>query len=122
MIVSLLQTAPDAATLPGLDLLRSFAALVIVFGLLGVLAWLARRGTFGRFAASAKGPIAVEASLPLGDRRSLMVVTIEGRRLLLGLTPMQVSLVTELRAGDVFTRTLDRTLADAPPSTEPPRS
>ena len=40
--------------------------------------------------------VRVEATVPLGERRSLMVVAIEGRRLLLGLTPMQVSLVTEL--------------------------
>ena len=40
--------------------------------------------------------VRVEATVQLGERRSLMVVTIEGRRLLLGLTPMQVSLVTEL--------------------------
>jgi uncharacterized protein (DUF697 family) len=39
-------------------------------------------------------------------------VAVEGRRLLLGLTPVQVSLVTELRAGQVFDQALDRSLAD----------
>ena len=41
--------------------------------------------------------VRIEATVPLGERRSLMVVAVEGRRLLLGLTPMQVSLVTELQ-------------------------
>ena len=34
--------------------------------------------------------------MPLGDRRQLLVVRVEGRRLLLGVPSAQVSLVTEL--------------------------
>ena len=34
--------------------------------------------------------------MPLGERRSLVIVSVEGRRLLLGLTPGQISMVTEL--------------------------
>ena len=64
--------------------------------------------------------------MPLGERRSLMVVAIEGRRLLLGLTPMQVSLVTELTppspdaastgfgAASPFEQALGRAEASAP--------
>jgi flagellar biogenesis protein FliO len=32
----------------------------------------------------------------LGERRSLVIVSVEGRRLLLGLTPTSMSLVAEL--------------------------
>ena len=46
--------------------------------------------------------------MPLGERRSLMVVAVEGRRLLLGLTPMQVSLVTELERGESFDAALSQ--------------
>jgi flagellar biogenesis protein FliO len=53
-------------------------AVLITLGLLAALAWF--------------------TAVPLGERRSLVVVTVEGRRLLLGLTPTQVSLVTELTA------------------------
>ncbi len=42
-----------------------------------------------------------------------MVVAIEGRRLLIGLTPGQVSLVTELAARD-FGSSLDRQLGEPP--------
>jgi flagellar protein FliO/FliZ len=77
------------------ELWRSLLAIALVFGLLGALAWAARRGRLGFFTRQ-PSHVRVEATVPLGERRSLMVVAIEGRRLLLGLTPMQVSFVTEL--------------------------
>jgi flagellar protein FliO/FliZ len=86
--------AVEAAGLSDGELWRSLLAIVVVFGLLGALAWAARRGRLGF--TRQPSHVRVEATVPLGERRSLMVVTIEGRRLLLGLTPMQVSLVTEL--------------------------
>lgn len=88
-----------ATTTPGLaegDLLRSLFAIVAVFGLLGVLAWAVKRGRLGPLQRRG-GLLAIEATVPLGERRALMVVAVEGRRLLLGLTPAQVTLVTELR-------------------------
>ena len=74
---------------------QSFLAVALVLALVGALAWVARRGAFGRLGS--RGPIAVETAVPLGERRSLVVVVVEGRRLLLGLTPASVSLVTELQ-------------------------
>lgn len=73
---------------------RTAAALLVVVALLVGLAWLLRRSAvMGR-----KGrPLTIEAALALGERRSLAIVTVEGRRLLLGLAPGQVSLVTELQ-------------------------
>jgi flagellar biosynthetic protein FliO len=77
---------------------RAIAGLVIVLGLLFTLAWLARQGKLRLPGARGRALIAVESAVPLGERRSLMVVSVEGRRLLLGVTPAQVSLVTELSA------------------------
>ena len=75
--------------------LQSFAAVAIVLALVAALAWLARRGSLG--ALRRKGRyIEVETAVPLGERRSLVVVAVEGRRLLLGLTPAQICMVTEL--------------------------
>jgi flagellar protein FliO/FliZ len=85
----------SAAGLADGELWRSLAAIVVVFGLLGALAWAARRGRLSLFTRQ-PAHVRIEATVPLGDRRSLMVVAIEGRRLLLGLTPVQVTLVTEL--------------------------
>jgi flagellar biogenesis protein FliO len=39
----------------------------------------------------------VETAVALGERRSLVIVSVEGRRLLLGLTPTTMQLVTELQ-------------------------
>jgi flagellar biosynthetic protein FliO len=76
---------------------NSFLAVVIVLALVAALAWLARRGAFATLQARNR-IVAVETAVPLGERRSLVVVAVEGRRLLLGLTPGQISLVAELSA------------------------
>lgn len=75
-----------------------FLATTIVLGLVAALAWLVRRGPLAQLASKGKA-VAVESAIPLGDRRSLVIVTVEGRRLLLGMTQTNISLVTELRAG-----------------------
>ena len=80
--------------------LQSFLAVLLVLGLVGALAWLARRGSLASL--NKRGPISIETAVPLGDRRTLVIVSVEGRRLLLGLTPAQVSMVTELKPGTPF--------------------
>src|SRR5678816_2638013 len=90
----LAQTTVSAA---GPDLMpsiwRMLGALVVVLGLLGGLAWLLRKGVLTRRGV---GGLGVESALALGERRSLVIVAVEGRRLLLGLSPGQISMVTEL--------------------------
>jgi len=76
---------------------QSFLAVLVVLGLVGALAWLARRGAFTTLRGGNR-PITVETAVPLGERRSLVIVCVEGRRILLGLTPGQISLVAELAA------------------------
>jgi flagellar protein FliO/FliZ len=77
---------------------NAFLATALVLALVGGLAWLVRRGPLARFAGKGR-PIAVETAIPLGERRSLVIVTVEGRRLLLGMTPSTIALVTELNPG-----------------------
>jgi flagellar protein FliO/FliZ len=74
---------------------NSFLAVVIVLGLVAALAWLLRRGSLSALTGRG-GAINVETAVALGERRSLVIVSVEGRRLLLGLTPTTMSLVTEL--------------------------
>ncbi|MFA5907804.1 MAG: flagellar biosynthetic protein FliO [Vicinamibacterales bacterium] len=71
---------------------RSLAAAVITIGVLAALAWALRRSSLRRTGQ----PVTVETAIPLGERRSLLIVAVEGRRLLLGVTPGQITLVTEL--------------------------
>jgi flagellar protein FliO/FliZ len=86
--------------------LNGLLSVVIVLALLGALVWLARRGTLGKLRGKGR-PIVVETAVPIGERRSLVIVAVEGRRLLLGLTPGQVSLVTELQSSSTFQQQLD---------------
>jgi flagellar biosynthetic protein FliO len=74
---------------------RALLVVTLVIGLLAVAAWLLRRHAPSRGMRQA---VTVETAVSLGDRRSLVIVGVEGRRLLLGLTPGSVSLVTELGA------------------------
>jgi flagellar biosynthetic protein FliO len=111
LFATLLRQAGPASPWPdGLGVARALVALVAVFGLLVGLLWLLRRGHLGGLARRRPGTIAVETAVPLGERRSLVVVAVEGRRLLLGVAPGQVSLLTELRGGPDFPAALDRQL------------
>jgi flagellar protein FliO/FliZ len=91
--------------------LQSLLAVVLVLGLLGALAWLARRGAF--HSLNKRGPVAIETAVPLGDRRSLVIVKVEGRRLLLGLTPVQISVVAELGEARTFEQDVQNATARA---------
>lgn len=84
---------------------QALMAAVITIGVLAVLAWLLRRSNLRRTGQ----PVMVESAVPLGERRSLLIVAVEGRRLLLGVTPTQVTLVTELNRP--FRDALDETVA-----------
>jgi flagellar biosynthetic protein FliO len=86
---------------------RGLVATALVLGLVGLLAWLVRRGTIAWPGRAAGGPVAIETAVPLGERRSLVIVSVEGRRLLLGLTPAQVTLVTELGPAPRFDAVLE---------------
>jgi flagellar biosynthetic protein FliO len=90
---------------------RALLVVSLVIGLLALAAWVLRRNTSARRAGQA---VTVETAVSLGDRRSLVIVGVEGRRLLLGLTPGSVSLVTEL--GTSFSDTLHASINGAPPA------
>ena len=101
-----LSFAGDPTPLTG----RAVLVAVIVVGLMAAAAWaLKRTGSLGRGRPS----VSVETAVSLGERRSVVIVAVEGRRLLLGLAPGQVSLLTELARPDqsAFARTLDRSIA-----------
>ena len=83
---------------------RMAGGLLVVLALLGGLAWFLKKTAATRRAG---GAMHVETALALGERRSLVIVTVEGRRLVLGLAPNHVSLVTELKPaafGDALAR------------------
>ena len=89
----------SAAGAPVLPWFEAALAMVIVLALLAATLWLLRRGLNRR--ATTGALMSVESSLSLGDRRSLVVIAVEGRRLMVGLAPGQVHLVTELRSASL---------------------
>jgi flagellar protein FliO/FliZ len=90
---------------------KTAAALALVLALLVGLGWLLRRSqALGR----GRKPMSIESALSLGERRSLAIVTVEGRRLLLGLAPNHVSLVIELSQGQSFDDALSRATQTLP--------
>lgn len=101
-LVQAAETTPDPASIGTLGL-RSFLALAVVGALLAATVWVLRRTVEGR---RGRQVMAVESALSLGDKRSLVIVAVEGRRLLVGVSPGSVALVTELHAG--FQETLER--------------
>jgi flagellar protein FliO/FliZ len=107
--------APEPAPFLSPDVsagLRGLVAVVVVLALLALFAWLLRRGVFGPLGRRGVSAITVETAVALGERRSVVIVAVEGRRLLLGLAPGQISMITELRAGGpTFTGALDRATA-----------
>lgn len=72
---------------------RAVLTALVVVALVGALAWWLRKGLP---LARSRQAITVETAVSLGERRSLVVVSVENRRLLLGMTPQQISFVTEL--------------------------
>jgi flagellar protein FliO/FliZ len=106
-LVQAADAAPDPASLatPGF---RSFLALAVVGVLLAAAVWALRRAGDAR---RGRQSLSVESALSLGDKRSLVVVAVEGRRLLVGVAPGSVSLVTELQAP--FQEALSRSLGQA---------
>jgi flagellar biosynthetic protein FliO len=98
---------------------QSFFAVLVVLALVAALAWLVRRGAFGTLRGGNRS-IVVETAVPIGERRSLIIVAVEGRRLLLGLTPTQIAMVTELGAAPSFEQQLaDRTRGGSTSTAQP---
>ena len=97
-MIPFLVAQTDVTSVAGPDLVppvfRMAAGLFVVLALLALLAWVMRRSLNAR---KTNGALNVETALSLGERRSLVIVTVEQRRLLLGLAPGQVSLLTELK-------------------------
>jgi flagellar protein FliO/FliZ len=99
----------DVVGAAGLDLMpsvwRTMGALAVVLALLAALTWLLRRQQAIRRTGKGMG---VESAISLGERRSLAIVTVEGRRLLVGLAPNNVTLVTELAPLPTFDQAISR--------------
>jgi flagellar biosynthetic protein FliO len=78
--------------------LRALASFGVVIALLIGFVWLLRRGSLAFPGSRPRAVIAIETAASLGERRSLVIVSVEGKRLLLGVAAGGVSLLSELTA------------------------
>jgi flagellar biogenesis protein FliO len=88
---------------------RTVMAFAVVLGLLALSVWALRRGSLRLSRLAPRGTISVETAMSLGDRRSLAIVGVEGRRMLVGLTPTTISFLTDLEPGGRTTSEADAT-------------
>lgn len=90
---------PSTQTITSADSwLRMSLALGFVIGLIFISAWLLKKMSKGGFWENQanSGQIQVLTRTPLGDKRYLMVVAIAEKTLLLGVTPQNITLLSEL--------------------------
>ena len=75
---------------------RAVVSFVAVLAVLAVFVWALRRGSLRLSRFAPRGAVSVETAVSLGERRSLAIIAVEGRRMLIGLTPAAISLITDL--------------------------
>lgn len=103
------QSAGLRAPLSADHALEYLLGIVLVMLALGVFAWLMRRLQARLGASSAS--LRVAAALPLGGKERLLLVEVEGERLLLGVGPGGVQLVRRLRGTGSREASVDAALA-----------
>ena len=73
------------------QLVRILLSLLVVVGLILAAAWLARRG--GLLRQGTHRRIRILDSQRLGARASVALIQVDGREILIGITPQQISLL-----------------------------
>ncbi len=97
----MMQTTPQPHTqnlpstvdtaMPGSILVNVGGALVLILMIIAAFAWLARRTGFARNLPKSNQILSVVASHSLGQRERVVVIDMNDQRVLLGVTPAQIS-------------------------------
>jgi flagellar biogenesis protein FliO len=82
-------------------MLRTVSSLAAVLILLALFVWALRRGSLRLSALAPRSTISIETATAIGDRRQLAIVSVEGRRLLVGMTPTTIAFLTDLTSAPV---------------------
>ncbi|PLW83967.1 flagellar biosynthetic protein FliO [Kineobactrum sediminis] len=89
--------AADAAG----NMLRMVMGLGVVILLVFALAWLARRASVMKFLnRGGEGPIRMLGQLSLGTRERLLLVEVEGQKILLGVVPGRITRLDGIATGE----------------------
>ena len=79
----------------------SVLMLLLVLALIPLVLWSLKRLQTIRPAGGGASPLEVRAQLALGARERVVLLRVEGRMLVLGVTPQQVTLLAEADAGEL---------------------
>ncbi len=85
----------SSAGQPPVSVGMALLSLLLVLALIIGLGWLAKRL---RLPFQSKGSIQIEQQQALGQRERLLIVNVEGQRLLIGVTPQNISLLSTLNS------------------------
>jgi flagellar protein FliO/FliZ len=105
--------ASRAAGAPGIEsLVSTLLGLALILALIFAGAWLVKR--MGGLPAGGKGMVRILGGTSLGARERVVVVEVEGARLVLGVAPGRVQTLHVLPASADFGQALDRAREQAP--------
>lgn len=79
----------------GSSYLEMVVGLMAVLGVIVAMAWLARRFNVTGMSVNPSS-LKLQSVLSLGTKEKVVIVNVEGRRFMLGVTPQQISLLSEL--------------------------
>lgn len=80
---------------------RLAIALIVVVALIWGTLWLAKRAMSGRLMGKSESPVRILERCHLAPKRSVDVVSVGNRILVLGVTEHSIGLLTELNPGDL---------------------
>lgn len=97
--------------------INTFGSLLFVLALIVITAWAARRFLFDKLGVTNKtqSRMFVVQNLPLGARRHVSLIEVDGKRYLLGVTDQQVNLIKALDDLD-FDDAFSRAQQEPPPT------
>ncbi len=87
------QVMPAGAdsTVPGSVLMNVGGALALILMIIAACAWIARRAGFAQRLPKGNQILSVVASHSLGQRERVVVIDMEGKRVLIGVTSSQIN-------------------------------
>jgi flagellar protein FliO/FliZ len=78
------------------ELFKTLGMLAIVLGILGTCLYLVKKFMAKNFSIGEKSKIRLVSSFYLGSREKLVMVDVEGEKLLIGVTRENISLISKL--------------------------
>ncbi|MCB1789457.1 MAG: flagellar biosynthetic protein FliO [Gammaproteobacteria bacterium] len=84
--------------LSGVNIMETLGGLIVVIAVMLGVAWLAKR--YARVPGMGRGQVQVLGGVSLGAREKAVLLSVEGRRLLVGVAPGRVQTLLDLGPSD----------------------